>query len=76
MSIKEKIILDLNEIASPKLLNQIAEFIELVKTSYANNQESNKELIWQLVGCLSDEDAQEINQIIKEEFNNIEGDWE
>ncbi len=76
MTLKEKILLDLAEIKNPSILNQIFEFIQLVKKEVPTPiQEQNKKEVFQFVGVLSDEDAREINGVIDSEFNNIEGEW-
>ena len=76
MSIKEKILLDINEIKNPTILKQVFEFLQTLKESDAfSREESNGSEFWKSVGVLSDEDAKELTQIIDTEFNNIEGDW-
>jgi len=75
MTLKDKILTDLSGIKNPNLLNQIFEFIQLIKEDYASNQESNKEMVLNFAGEISDEEGKKINEIINEEFNKIEGDW-
>ena len=75
MTLKDKILMDLSGIKNPSLLNQIFEFIQLVKDNYSSNTEGNKEMVLNFAGEISDEDADKINEIINQEFNKIEGDW-
>ncbi|MGB1206259.1 MAG: hypothetical protein ACPG5B_11465 [Chitinophagales bacterium] len=77
MTLKDKILLDLTGIQNPNLLNQVFEFIQILKNTYAisEEQESNKSEVLKLAGILNDEDAQEMKFIINTEFNQIEGEW-
>ncbi len=75
MTLKDKILLDLAAIKNPNLLNQIFEFIQLMKQGYSIVNDSNKKDVLQFAGKISDEEAEEINKIIDSEFNSIEGDW-
>ncbi len=76
MTIKEKLLLDLQEIKNPNLLNQIFEFIQILKKNYTTSNESNKAEVWKSIASISASEASEIQNIVNDEFNNIEGDWE
>jgi len=71
MSVREKILSDLSEIESPNKLNKIYDFIQQF-----NVTQENRTTVLDLKGSLSDDDAQEMMTIIKNEFSQIEGDWE
>lgn len=71
MTLKDKILIDLAGIKSPSVLNQIFDFIQLVKQGYSVSDESNKSEVLQFTGKISDESANEINAIIDSEFNSI-----
>jgi len=74
MTIKDKVLSDLNEIGSPKLLYQILEFIRLLKKNY-QPKVGNAKLVLASAGKLEDEEAEQIRDNIQDEFNKIEGDW-
>jgi len=71
MSVREKILSDLSEIESPNKLNKIYDFIQQF-----NVTQENRTTVLDLKGSLSDDDAQEMMTIVKNEFSQIEGDWE
>jgi len=73
--IKDKILIDLTAIKSPNLLNQIFEFIQLLKENSAVSQVGNRDEVLAFAGQLSDADAEEIISTVNNEFNNIEGEW-
>jgi len=73
--IKDKILIDLTAIKSPNLLNQIFEFIQLLKENSAVSEVGNRDEVLSLAGLLSDADAEEIITTVNNEFNKIEGEW-
>ncbi len=75
MTLKDQILLDLSTIKNPYLLNQIFDFIQLQKKMYATAQESNKNDVLQFAGVIDDKEAENLSNIIDEEFNQIEGGW-
>jgi len=66
--IKDKILIDLTAIKSPNLLNQIFEFIQLLKENSAVSEVGNRDEVLSLAGLLSDADAEEIIAAINNEF--------
>ena len=74
MTIKEKIVLDIEEMENPSLLNQIQEFITLIKRNVPQNNKNIEEVL-SFSGVISDTEALELHNIVDQEFNNIEGDW-
>ena len=66
--IKDKILIDLTAIKSPNLLNQIFEFIQLLKENSTVSQVGNRDEVLSLAGLLSDADAEEIIAAINNEF--------
>jgi len=74
MSIKERVLADINEIDNQHILNQIQMFVALFKDK-SLNKKGNKDAVLELSGRLSDEDAAEMQKIVSEEFSKIEGDW-
>jgi len=77
MSIREKILKDINEIENNDKLNEIYDFIKQVNNNVNEiTQQENCLSVMQLRGSLSNEDAQEMMAIVSNEFSNIEGDWE
>ena len=75
MTLKDKIIIDLNDIKNPSLLNQIFDFIQTVKEGSKSSEESNRDEVLKFAGKIDDDAAMEITSIINSEFNQIEGDW-
>ena len=73
MTIKEKIVLDIEEMENPSLLNQIQEFITLIKRSVPKHNKNIEEVL-SFSGVISDAEALELHNIIDQEFNKIEGD--
>ena len=69
MTVKDKILVDLTAIKSPNLLNQIYEFIQLVKENSTVSEVGNRDEVLSLAGLLSDADAEEITATINNEFN-------
>ncbi len=74
MTIRERLSKDINSIQNPIILNRILEFIQLVSQKNTSNQ-GNVNQLMEFSGSLPDEDAKEMQKIINEEFNKIEGDW-
>jgi len=66
--IKDKILIDLTAIKSPNLLNQIFEFIQLLKENSTVSEVGNRDEVLSLAGLLSDADAEEIIAAINNEF--------
>lgn len=73
MTLKDQIILDLNDIQNPSMLNQILDFIHSIRDKAA--ERSNKKEVLEFEDKISDADAKEIKNIIDSEFNKIEGEW-
>ncbi len=74
MSIKERVLADINEIDNQHILNQIQMFVALFRDK-SLSKKGNKDAVLELSGRLSDEDAAEMQKIVSEEFSKIEGDW-
>ena len=74
MTMKENILSDINSIGNPALLNQVYEYLQLLKVSKSLKIKNQAEIV-KLAGSLSSKDAAEISAIINDEFNEIEGDW-
>jgi hypothetical protein len=74
MILKEQIIRDVNTIADLQLLNQLFDYVQVIKrTVYKITP--NRERVLQSAGSINDKEAQEVKQIIANEFNQTEGDW-
>ena len=61
MSIKERVLADINEIDNQHILNQIQMFVALFKDK-SLNKKGNKDAVLELSGRLSDEDAAEMQK--------------
>ena len=74
MTIKENILSDINEIGNPALLNQVYEYIQLLKINKSLKIKNQSE-VFKLAGSLDAKEAKEISASIDRQFNEIEGDW-
>jgi hypothetical protein len=72
--LKQRIISEIESLDNPGILGQIFDFLRLVKKS-AMGPRSNRKAVMSLAGSLSSVDAKEMEKIINEEFNGIEGEW-
>jgi hypothetical protein len=75
MTVREKILADLQQITNPDMLNQILEFLRLITRGTVEQSKSNKELVLGFAGCLTNEEAESMKKLVEEEFNQIEGEW-
>ena len=74
MTIRENIISDIGKIKNPALLNQIFEYIQLLKQNKALKI-NNIDKVLGFAGTLDNKQTKEIQELIGDEFNNIEGEW-
>ena len=74
MTIRENILSDISNIADPALLNQVFEYIQLLKLN-DSLKKSNLSDVLKFAGSLSKNEAAEIQKIVSQEFEQIEGDW-
>ena len=74
MILKEQIIKDINAIADLQLLNQLFEYVQVIKRT-ETKVTSNRERVLQLAGSITDEEAKEVRKMVNDEFNQIEGEW-
>ncbi len=72
MTLKDKILVDLEEIQNRAILRKIFDFIQELKPEDGH---SNGSEVLKFAGTLSDDEATEMLKLIDEEFNTIEGDW-
>ncbi|WP_184176110.1 hypothetical protein [Rhabdobacter roseus] len=74
MTIQEQIQRDVALISENSYLQtQLYDFLRLLKANMP--RKSNVDEVLALAGTIDNEDTQEITQIINEEFNKIDGDW-
>lgn len=73
MTVKQQLISEIEGIDNPMALAQLFEIMQLVKQNLPKAE--NDSLLVQFAGCLDDADAQDMRQIIANEFNKIEGEW-
>lgn len=71
MAVKQQLIAEIEEIDNPIALVQLFEMMQLLKQNIAKNSK----VLSRFAGCLNDADAQEMKNIISNEFNKIEGEW-
>ncbi|MEM8900145.1 MAG: hypothetical protein AAGC85_18670 [Bacteroidota bacterium] len=72
--IKAEILKDLEGVTSPSLLEQIRDFLKLMKIK-ENNPKGNIEQVLAFAGTIDDKEAAELKDIINQAFNHIEGEW-
>lgn len=70
ISVKEKLISEIQATNNQVLLNQLFELCSAWKRT-----EINASPITQFIGCLDNDSAYEIKHIIYNEFQQIEGEW-
>jgi hypothetical protein len=74
MILKEQIIKDVNTIADLQLLNQLFEYVQVIKRT-VGKVTSNRKNVLQFAGSIDDEEAKQVRQVIDNEFNQLEGEW-
>jgi hypothetical protein len=72
--LKEQILKDVSSIDNPQLLNQIFEYLQVVKHTAAQVQ-PNRDAVLKFAGTLSDTEAKKLRKVIDEEFSQTEGEW-
>jgi hypothetical protein len=71
LSLKEQLLTEIRDLPDPLVIAQLFEFWQSLKRTTLLPNSS----IWSYAGCLSDNEAQEIRQLIQSEFQRIEGEW-
>ena len=74
MSVQEKLMFQIQEIKDTKLLSQILNYVESLKKK-ADKEEGNTDAVLAHAGFLSDEEANEMKNLIDDECGKIDGDW-
>jgi hypothetical protein len=74
MVLKEQIIKDLDSIVNLQLLNQLFEYIQIIKKT-AIKIPNNRNKVLAFAGTIDEAEANELKQAITQEFNHIEGEW-
>ncbi len=74
MTIKEKLLIDLQSINQPWFLQQIYQFVQLIKRN-SPSKRGNREQVLAFAGTLSKEEAEKMQIEIDTEFHHIEGEW-
>ena len=76
MTVREQIIKAVATTEDSQLLRELLEFLQHRSQLNADRpRRGSYEAFMRLRGTLSDEDAQEMTDIINREFNTIEGEW-
>ncbi|MEM8898210.1 MAG: hypothetical protein AAGC85_08895 [Bacteroidota bacterium] len=76
LNLREKILSELKTVDNPRLLGQIFDFLQILKQNGSNSLSgSNRESVIALTDSIPKQDGLEMQQIIDQEFNNIEGEW-
>ena len=74
MFLKQHIIKDIENIENTQLLNQVYEYLQIVKQS-EKQLHPNINNVLKFVGLLTDAQAKKISDTVNKEFNQIEGEW-
>jgi hypothetical protein len=74
MFLKQHIIKDIENIENTQLLNQVYEYLQIVKQSEKQLQ-PNINNVLKFAGLLTDAQAKKISDTVNKEFNQIEGEW-
>jgi len=72
--LRNTILKDIRKIENPAVLNQLFEYLQLLKKS-ANSQRGNTAAVLRFAGTISNAEAMEMQQIVEKEFSTIEGEW-
>jgi len=72
MTLKQRLLADVQDIQHPWLLQQLYQFVQLLKRT---EPRSNREAVLAFAGTLSDEEAEEMRSAVKEAFDYVEGEW-
>jgi len=72
--LKARIISEIESMDNPSILGQVFDFLRLLRRS-SPKPKSNRKAVLGLSGTLSSADAKEMEKIIRQEFNHIEGEW-
>ena len=76
MTYKEQIIERIAKSDDSQLLHEILAFLEQREKEEPNRPpKGSYEALMQFAGTISDEEAEEMHDIINREFNNIKGEW-
>jgi uncharacterized protein YcbK (DUF882 family) len=74
MLLKDHILREIKSIESPNLLNQVFEYIQVIKQA-ESHMRNNHDVVMKFAGLLSNAEAKKISTIVSKEFNHIEGEW-
>lgn len=72
--IRNRILSNLEGISNPNALMQVLDFLRIVSLNEAKPQ-SNRNAILSFAGVIDDMEAQEMQDTLNKEFNQIEGEW-
>ncbi|MEZ4847331.1 MAG: hypothetical protein R3B93_01590 [Bacteroidia bacterium] len=72
--LKERIIQEIKTLNSPQILGQVFDFLRLIRSNSSKPRNNGKDVL-ALAGTLDTKDAREMENIINQEFNSIEGEW-
>jgi hypothetical protein len=72
--LKERIISEIESLESPGILGQVFDFLLMLRRNTSKSRTNGKEVL-SLAGTLAPSDAKEMQDIISQEFNQIEGEW-
>lgn len=76
MTVREQIIKAVANTEDSQLLQEILAFLEQRQQQDPNRPpRGSYAALKKHIGSISDEDAEEMHNIINREFNNIEGEW-
>ena len=76
MTVREQIIKEIATTGDSQLLLDVLQFLQRRGQSEPNQpRKGSYEAFMRLRGTLSDEEAQEMTDVINREFNTIEGEW-
>ena len=74
MHLRARIIHDVNSIADQQLLHQLFDYVQVIKRT-PNQVASNREAVLRFAGTLTDTEASDLQQTLKQEFGQVEGEW-
>ncbi len=74
MHLRARIIHDVNTIADQQLLHQLFDYVQVIKRT-PNQISSNRDAVLRFAGTLTDTEANDLRQMLDQEFGQVEGEW-
>ena len=71
MTLKQQLIAEIEATDDQQILRQLFEFLQITKET----ESPDGHWLLEFVGCIDDEEAEQMKKLIDREFGHIEGEW-